>query len=126
MQDPGLSLPRLDPKKSKIRIFSPVTFVFVLSGLTLAYQLFHKFVRTWTPFTFEIFIRTEDLPTKLGQFLSVQYYTGSAEACAEFLARFYPDIPLGVERIIGGPPNRDNYVASPKFTWATLTSWPDH
>ena len=37
---------------------------------------------------------------------------------AKFLAKNFPDIPRGVEGIIGGPPN--NYAASPKLTWSML------
>ena len=45
-QDPGLSLPRLDPKKSKFRGSCPDTFGRFVSGFTLAYQLLKNFVRT--------------------------------------------------------------------------------
>ncbi|KAF8807123.1 PP2C-domain-containing protein, partial [Phlegmacium glaucopus] len=43
LQDPGLSLPRLDPKKSKFRVFCPNGFGQFLSRFTLGYQ---KFVQT--------------------------------------------------------------------------------
>ena len=46
MQDPGLSLPRLDPQKSKFRIFCPDTFVDFCPDLRWPTIFSHNFIRT--------------------------------------------------------------------------------